>query len=133
MHKVLIAEDDITTQKIVANTVERLGHIPIISPTGEHAYETLASNTGFGLLITDIMMPGMDGRKLVKTLRGTSEYKSLPIIMISAVIGYKEIYSVLEMGVTYFLAKPLDTAELKKYIQKCLVKSQAELPKQTIK
>ena len=120
MGKILIAEDDMVSQKIVSRTSEKMGHTVFISPNGKHAYDSLKTNNDFDLLITDVMMPEMDGRDLIRTIRKEEKYKNLPIIIMSAYVGVKEISSFLETGATIFLPKPIDTAKLKTSIMKYL-------------
>jgi CheY-like chemotaxis protein len=120
MAKILIAEDDRISQKLAAKIVEELGHIAFVSPHGKHAYETLMANNDFDLLLTDIMMPEMDGQQLIKTLRGDQQFNDLPIIIMSAVVGISDISNLLKLGATLFLAKPLEREELRDYITRCL-------------
>jgi len=118
--KVLIAEDDVISQKIIVKVVESLGHMTFISPHGKHAYETLVANQKFDLLITDIMMPYMNGMELVKVLKGDVKFKDMGIIMVSSVVGVNEIHDLLDMGVNFFHPKPLKMNFLKKDIQSLL-------------
>lgn len=120
MSKILIAEDDPVSRRLVTKIVEELGHIVFVSPDGRHAYETLMVNDGFDLLISDMMMPGMDGDELVRTLRDSSRHKDLPVIIVSAVHGQREVRDLIESGVTYFLPKPVKTKNLVDYIGRCL-------------
>ncbi|WP_338667475.1 response regulator [Pseudodesulfovibrio methanolicus] len=120
MAKILIAEDDRISQKLAAKIVKELGHIVFVSPHGKHAYETLMANNDFDLLLTDIMMPEMDGQQLIKTLRGDQQFNDLPIIIMSAVVGISDISNLLKLGATLFLAKPLEREELQNYITRCL-------------
>ncbi|MFK4765540.1 response regulator [Desulfobaculum sp. SPO524] len=120
MARILIAEDDYVAQLTVSKMVIKLGHTPFVSPNGRHAYEALKAANNFDLLITDIMMPEMDGQQLIKTLRGDSEFMKLPVIIMSAVVGVKDISSLLELGATFFLAKPMQEEELAHYIDRCL-------------
>ncbi len=117
--KILIAEDDKISQKLAARFVEDMGHIPFISPHGKHAYEALKAENRFDVLVTDIMMPEMDGRQLVQTLRGDSEFMDMPIVIMSAVVGVAEISNLLSMGATYFLTKPIDREEFVEVINRC--------------
>jgi len=89
MVKILIAEDDAVTQKMVSSAVEDMGYVAIISPNGKHAYETLKANEDINLLISDIMMPEMDGKQLIQTLRGDTEFKDLPIHHYVCCCGHK--------------------------------------------
>lgn len=122
MAKVLIAEDDRISQKLAAKIVEEMGHTAFISPHGKHAYETLIAANDFDVLLTDIMMPEMDGQQLIKTLRGDQQFEDLPIIIMSAVVGINDISNLLKLGATLFLAKPLDKGELQGYLSRCINK-----------
>lgn len=124
MAKILIAEDDRISQKLALKIIEEMGHSTFVSPHGKHAYEALTACNDFDLLITDIMMPEMDGQQLIQTLRGNQQFMDFPIIIMSAVVGMNEISNLLELGATLFLAKPLDRKELQTYITRCLLKKE---------
>ncbi|NDV19581.1 response regulator [Pseudodesulfovibrio sp. JC047] len=121
MAKVLIAEDDRISQKLAVKIVEEQGHAVFVSPHGRHAYETLIHND-IDLLLTDIMMPEMDGQQLIKTLRADHRFVNLPIIIMSAVVGINDISNLLRLGATLFVAKPLDRNELLTYLSRYLPK-----------
>lgn len=118
MKKILVAEDDVTTRKIIDIIIEKMGHIAINSSNGKSAYEILTSNKDISLVITDIMMPEMDGRQFVKVVRGNTAVQDIPIIMISAVVGVKEIAELLKNGVTWFLPKPIRKEELTELVER---------------
>ena len=122
MAKILIAEDDRISQKLASKIVEEMGHTAFVSPHGKHAYEALTASNDFDMLITDIMMPEMDGQQLIQTMRGDQQFMDFPIIIMSAVVGISEISELLKLGATLFLAKPLERKELQDYIQRCLGK-----------
>ncbi len=111
MAKILIAEDDTVSQKMAKKIVEKSGHTVFISPNGRHAFETLKANMDFKMLITDYVMPEMDGRELVIAVRNELKYQKLPIILMSAYITVKEISDLLAKGATAFQAKPLNEKE----------------------
>lgn len=119
MAKILIAEDDRVSQKLAAGLVENEGHAAFISPNGRHAYEALKANS-FDLLLTDIMMPEMDGRQLILALRGDAALRRMPVIIMSAVVGVGEIAELLKTGATFFLAKPLSAVDLREYLRRGL-------------
>ena len=127
MGKILIAEDDRISQKLAVKIVEELGHTAFVSPHGKHAYEALTACNDFDLLMTDIMMPEMDGQQLIKTLRGYQQFKDFPIVIMSAVVGMSDISNLLKLGATLFLAKPLDRKELQGYISRCLGKNECTM------
>jgi len=120
MARILIAEDDPTSRIICYKIVEKLGHIPLVSPDGEHAYQTLLADNRIDILITDIMMPKMDGKALIKTIRGHSELANLPVIIMSAVVGIEYISDMLKFGADLFLSKPINSDDVADYIERCL-------------
>ena len=117
---VLVAEDESTSCRLLLTGVERAGHTAIVSRNGRHAWETLDCNRDIRLLITDVMMPELDGRDLVKRVRSDTELRELPIIIVSAFVGPKEINNLLLEGATWFLGKPLDLGVLGEYIQRAM-------------
>jgi len=121
MLKVLICDDDLITRKLLSRTVESLGHTAINASSGKKAWDILMDNSDISLLITDIAMPDLDGRELIKTIRGNESVAKLPIIIVSGVVGYNEIREILELGASRFMPKPLDLSELKKYIEALIV------------
>ena len=125
MANILIAEDDRISQKLAVKIVEELGHTAFVSPHGKHAYEALTAANQFDLLLTDIMMPEMDGQQLIKTIRGDQQFNDLPIIIMSAVVGMNDISNLLKLGATLFLAKPLNKTELQGYLERCVSKKSA--------
>ena len=118
MGKILIVEDDLKSRHLLVKIVESLNHTVIQSQNGRHAYETLCLNPDVELVITDVMMPEVDGRDLVRLIRGNEAVAKLPILIISAVIGVSEILDLLKLGATAFLPKPVDFANIKEFLDK---------------
>jgi CheY-like chemotaxis protein len=116
MKKVLIVEDDLGTRKVLAKAVESLGHTSIQASSGSRALGVLSDNRDIALLVTDYMMPDLDGKMLVRTLRSDPSVPKLPIIMVSGVVRLDEISSVLELGVDRFISKPVNIEEFKGYV-----------------
>ncbi len=114
MAKILIAEDDSTTRLMLARALESMGHQILLSPDGAHALETLECNPGISLLISDMVMPKMDGRALINAVRQRG--LKVTLVIMSAVVGVREIADLLDQGATFFLAKPIRIAELREYV-----------------
>ncbi len=118
MVKILIVEDDFKSRHLLVKIVEKLGHIAIQSQNGRHAYETLCQNLDVALIITDVMMPEVDGRDLVRLIRGNEAVAKLPVLIISAVIGVNEILDLLKLGATAFLPKPISFSDIKEFLDR---------------
>lgn len=112
IRKVAIAEDDPHLRKLIANAVEDLGYVAFQCSTGTKALHVLQDNPDICLLITDMVMPELNGEDLIKILRCRQYTRDLPIIIISAITRYDEIAYLLDLGASRFLTKPIDFKEL---------------------
>ena len=120
MHKILIAEDDTTSAKILKKTIESLGHTVILAGNGKRAFETLVDNPDISLLVTDVMMPELDGTELTRIIRGNQALEKLPVIIISAVASLEEVKDLLLYDASEFMKKPVNLEHLKNSIRRCL-------------
>jgi CheY-like chemotaxis protein len=120
MAKILIAEDDALSQRFVATVADRMGHSAFVSPNGRHAWDALCAENTFSLLITDMMMPGMDGTALIRAIRAEPRLAELPVVIMSAFIGVTEIAGLLDIGATWFMPKPVDRLMLEDYINRAV-------------
>jgi sigma-B regulation protein RsbU (phosphoserine phosphatase) len=111
---ILIAEDDFISRKLLGNILEELGHTVTSASDGEEAlriYERMPTR----LVITDWLMPKMDGLQLVKRIREAQKEREdyTYIIMLTANIAERQNYfQAMDAGVDDFLAKPLERIEL---------------------
>ena len=120
MAKILIAEDDLVAQKLIKTIINRAGHGVSVSPNGRHAWETMSVTPDIDMLITDVMMPEMDGHELIRLVRNSDNWAKLPILIISAVIGPKAVGGLLDEGATFFLPKPVDRDDVLEIIERCV-------------
>jgi len=116
MAKILVAEDDPTTRLLLSKTLEAMGHQVFLSPDGQHALTSLECNPGISMLLSDMVMPKMDGRALINAVRERGH--KLTIVIMSAVVGVREIADLLDHGASFFLPKPLKLAELREYVER---------------
>ena len=120
MAKIIIADDDPIARSILYETLNSAGHEVLAFEDGlEVAYE-LKYRPNVDLLITDVMMPYVDGDMLLKLCRGVPELTQMPIILTSGVIGPKKITSFLEDGFTFFIPKPIKKDYVMSYVNKCV-------------
>jgi len=129
MINILVVDDDIFSRKLVEEYLQAFLNEDIIvffSPNGQHALEALNCNK-FDVLITDIMMPVMDGMELYEIVRGKSGLVELPIIVMSAVSDFADISSKLQNRNTYYLEKPIKPAKLVEYIHVALSKKKLRM------
>ncbi|GAB6106432.1 response regulator transcription factor [Fusibacter bizertensis] len=109
MVNILLAEDDVSLRKLMTYYLEQNGYHVLQARDGEHALALLESNH-VDLLISDVMMPVMDGYSLVKALR-ESNYE-LPILIATAKELIQDKKKGFEAGTDDYMVKPLDMEEM---------------------
>jgi CheY-like chemotaxis protein len=94
--------------------------------TAGNGFEALAAvrNHAPSLVITDVMMPGMDGMKLLSGLRGIPATEKVPVVAITAFTEEHPVKSLLSMGFAGVIAKPPDTAALETLVSRLLAPGQ---------
>ena len=79
---------------------------------GKQALEILADGSSFDLILSDLMMPVMDGYQLLERLKTSDLYRHLPVIMLTARADIKDRLKALRIGVDDYLLKPFNEMEL---------------------
>lgn len=117
MALIMIVEDEEVTIKILASYVKRLGHIPVMFRDGLSAWNFLQENSAIvEALITDLVMPEMDGYNLIDKIRGHEKMVELPIIVQSDYLGVKGTVVLMEKGASVVYPKPLSFEDLEGHI-----------------
>ena len=109
MFKILIAEDDRELRQLFAHVLTKNGYTVLGVSNGEEALAALEQSY-YDLIISDIMMPKMDGITLLKTIR--REKISTPVLMLSAKSEIGDKVLGLNVGADDYLTKPFDSSEL---------------------
>jgi CheY-like chemotaxis protein len=108
MQTVLVVEDESSIAELVVAMLSDAGYHLVVAANGQEALACLEVGRP-DLILTDLMMPFMDGRELCKRLNSHAEYNSIPIVIMSAA------YNTINLdGCDYaaFLGKPFDTEQL---------------------
>jgi len=114
--QILVADDDTAISKFIQVNLKARGYDVIAVGDGKSALEAIESNE-IDLIILDIMMPGMNGMEVCRTIR---EWSQVPIIMLSARGEESDKVRCLEIGADDYLTKPFNLAELLARIQTAL-------------
>ncbi len=109
MAKLLILEDDTLLNKALTTFLKKNGHEVISCHNATEAYDVLYSNI-FDLIISDIMMPDIDGLEFLETIRENDS--EIPIIFVTAKEDFKTKQQGYRLGVDDYLVKPVDFDEL---------------------
>jgi len=110
--KVLIAEDDRDSRELLAWMLEKLGYQVVSTTNGKEAWDAYRKGR-FRIVISDVLMPEVDGLELCRRIRQHKQSKYTYIVMITALIGKKDYLEGMEAGADDFVTKPFDADELK--------------------
>ncbi|MCB0356127.1 MAG: response regulator [Bdellovibrionales bacterium] len=106
---IIVAEDSPPNRKILVHLLEKLGYQVESCEDGKQAWEKLESGDidNVVAVLSDIMMPNMDGLQLLKNVRGKEELKDLPFVLITAVSDREYIMKAKEHNVNGYILKPV--------------------------
>lgn len=112
---VLVVDDENTVRQVVRQYLEKEGYRVIEAETGGQALQVLHTDTP-DLMILDIMLPGMDGFTITRSLRdpvdASPEQLDIPIIMLTARGDEKDRLTGFELGTDDYVVKPFSPREL---------------------
>ena len=109
MFKILVVEDDRELNSQVCTYLKQNGYEAIGCLNANDAFNTLYNDL-FDLIVSDIMMPGMDGFEFARTVRENS--KELPILFMTARDDFAAKRQGFQIGVDDYMVKPVDLEEL---------------------
>jgi CheY-like chemotaxis protein len=110
--KVLLVDDDLRNIFALSGLLEERGLTVFTAKNGEEALDFLAENTGIDILLTDVMMPGMDGYELIQRVRAQEKYARLPILALTAKVMKADRERCMEVGASDYLSKPVNVDRL---------------------
>ena len=116
---ILIADDKWENRSVIVSLLEPLGFTVIEAEDGQDGL-TKAMQSKPDLIITDIMMPVMDGYQFLQQLRQSETLKALPVIVSSASVSRMDQQQSLDAGGNDFLTKPVQADDLFQMIRKHL-------------
>ena len=126
MFRILVAEDDHAIRTLITTKLKQDNYTIYTAENGEEALSVMEKHH-VDLLISDIMMPVMDGYSLVKALRETKH--TLPILMITAKSQLESLEEAFTLGVDDYMVKPIRLEELALRVRALLRRAQLETEK----
>ena len=110
-YKILVVEDEPDIRKLVHYNLVQDHYKVVEAENGDQALRMIQRDKP-SLVILDLMMPGMSGLEVCRTLRGQDETAKLPILMLTAKAGEADRVLGLELGADDYLTKPFSPREL---------------------
>ncbi|MDJ0751972.1 MAG: response regulator [Ardenticatenaceae bacterium] len=121
MAKILVIENEKALRDDIADLLELEGHDVFVSSNGKEGLEKALQETP-DLIISDIMMPRMDGFEMIKGLKQNPETSTIPVLFLTAKAERSDIRKGMTLGAEDYLTKPFTTDELIRAIDTMLQK-----------
>jgi two-component system, OmpR family, alkaline phosphatase synthesis response regulator PhoP len=122
---VLVVEDEEDIRELVSYNLAKEGYQVAGVASGEDALTAVESKLP-DLILLDIMLPGLDGLRVCRKLKGNPKFESIPIIMLTAKGEEPDIVAGLNMGADDYITKPFSPKVLLARVQAVLRRAEAE-------
>jgi sigma-B regulation protein RsbU (phosphoserine phosphatase) len=109
--RILVVDDDSPSRLVLATLVERLGHEVVAMPDGRAGWAEFERKP-FQVVLSDWMMPDLDGLELCRRIRAADRTRYTYLILVTALGGKARYLEGMEAGADDFLTKPVDADEL---------------------
>jgi DNA-binding response OmpR family regulator len=116
--KILVVESDSTERRSITSILEKHGHEVIAVASGTEAVAVFKKEKSVDIVITDIVMPVMDGFSLLSYLKADAVLRTIPVIMCSAALDVKTVTKGANLGAADYIAKPVHTETLMAKVMK---------------
>jgi CheY-like chemotaxis protein len=117
--KVLVVEDDADLLYMMKTMLQVVGEVTV-AKDGQEAYDMLKSGYKPDVIVTDVMMPRMDGLTLAKTLKKDPDIGNIPLVMLTAKSGPLDMITGINAGARHYVTKPFKAADLIDKVKKAL-------------
>ena len=104
--EILVAEDDAISLRIIVSILKKQGYDIITAMNGRDAIEYLNKEGLVDLIISDIMMPDIDGLGLLNYVKNNKKFKNIPVILTTTLNDQETVMKAMKIGVSGFLVKP---------------------------
>ena len=109
--KVLVADDDPVSRRLLQNYLQKWGYEVTVAVNGAEAWQFFEQNV-FPVVISDWMMPELDGPDLIRRIRSRSNANYVYTILLTARSQKEDLVEGMEAGADDFVSKPFDRDEL---------------------
>lgn len=109
--EILVVDDSVTQAEFLRFLLEEDGHKVIVASNGREALEVARAQRP-ALVISDVMMPEMDGYELCRNLKADAALKATPVLLLTSLADPSDILKGLDCGADNFVTKPFDESYL---------------------
>jgi len=116
--RILVVDDEPAIRSIIAAMLTRLGYSPTVATNADDALQRLREDAAYDLVLSDIMMPGIDGIALLDRI--TSDHPDTPVVLITAVQDVHIATNAFRHGAFDYLLKPFERAQLERVVTRAV-------------
>jgi class 3 adenylate cyclase len=127
--KVMVVDDDPENRDLLRRRLARQGFEVVLAEDGPHALR-IARQEDVDLILLDLIMPGMDGDRVLAELKADPRLNEIPVIMLSALDEMDAVVRCILMGAEDYLSKPFNTVLLRARLNACMEKRRLRLHEQ---
>lgn len=117
--RILVVEDDAELLRMISKLLADMGEV-LTASDGLKAWDLLQQGPAPSLVITDLMMPGMDGITLSTKMKEDNALSRVPIIMLTAKGTPRDVINGINAGARHYITKPFKQAELLEKVSRAL-------------
>nr|MBA3672448.1 response regulator [Gemmatimonadaceae bacterium] len=110
--RVLVVEDSATQAAALAMLLERAGFATVLARRGDRALELLESEEQIDLVLSDVVMPVMDGYELCRRIKANAAWQGIPVVLLTSLTDPLAIVRAVASGADHYVTKPYDTEGL---------------------
>ena len=118
--KILVVEDDADLLHMIKTMLRSVGEVTL-AKDGQEAFDLLKAGFRPDVIVTDLMMPRMDGLTLAKSLKNDPNIGNIPLVMLTAKSGPMDMITGINAGARHYVTKPFKASDLIDKVKKALV------------
>lgn len=122
--RALVVDDCATVRRLMDLTLRPMGIEVEFADNGEDAL-ALVKGAGYDIVFLDVLLPGIDGYRVCKAIKGDKRMKDTPVIMLTSRDSAFDKVRGIMSGTDVYLIKPLERVELLRAMKKCLSQGRA--------
>ena len=119
-HRLMVVEDEPENRLFIGLLLRTEGFEVLEAEDGPTALAMLERDAPPDLILLDVMMPGLNGWQVFERLRESPRWRSIPVVMLTALAQRSDVERAVEMGVGGYVTKPFEPADLLHTIDKML-------------
>ena len=125
LETILVVDDNPDNVEILSVFLESRGYRIVSAADGKSALGKLGEVQP-ALVLLDVMMPGMDGWQVCRTIKAHPEFGSIRVVMVTAKGGFDDKFEGMRSGADDYIVKPVDLAELARKVERNLAAGESK-------